>query len=136
MPLSYSIKYNALILGIPIDWLGFPGSSAGKESACNAGDHDLIPGSGRSPAEVIGYPLQYSWASMVAQMVRNPLKCGRPQFDPWVGKIPWRVLSKVLYIFTLGCNAHHSTMTWELLVSIFYRWQNWDTENLSKLSYD
>ena len=40
---------------------GFPGSSAGKESACSAGDPDLIPGLGRSPGEGIGYPLQYSW---------------------------------------------------------------------------
>ena len=39
---------------------GFPGSSAGKESACNAGDPGLIPGLGRSPGEGIGYPLQYS----------------------------------------------------------------------------
>ena len=47
---------------------GFPGSSAGKESSCNAGDPGLIPGSGRSAGEGIGYPLQYSWASLVAQM--------------------------------------------------------------------
>ena len=40
--------------------MGFPGSSAGKESACNAGDPSLIPGSGRSPGEGIGYPFQYS----------------------------------------------------------------------------
>ena len=39
---------------------GFPNSSVGKESACNAGDPGLIPGSGRSPGEGIGYPLQYS----------------------------------------------------------------------------
>ena len=39
---------------------GFPGSSVGKESACNAGDPSLIPGLGRSPGEGIGYPLQYS----------------------------------------------------------------------------
>ena len=38
----------------------FPHSSVGKESACNAGDLSLIPGSGRSPGEGIGYPLQYS----------------------------------------------------------------------------
>ena len=50
---------------------GFPGSSAGKESSCNVGDPGLIPGSGRSPGEGIGYPLQYSWASLVAQMVKN-----------------------------------------------------------------
>ena len=50
---------------------GFPGSSAGKESSCNVGDPGLIPGSGRSPGEGIGYPLQYSWASLVARMVKN-----------------------------------------------------------------
>ena len=52
--------------------MGFPGSSAGKESTCNAGDPGLIPGLGRSPGEGIGYPLQYSWASLVAQMLKNP----------------------------------------------------------------
>ena len=51
--------------------VGFPGSSAGKESACNAEDPGSIPGLGRSPGETIGYPLQYSWASLVAQMVKN-----------------------------------------------------------------
>ena len=51
---------------------GFPGTSAGKESACNAADPGSIPGLGRSPGEGIGYPLQYSWASLVAQMVKNP----------------------------------------------------------------
>ena len=51
--------------------MGFPGSSAGKESACNEGDPGSIPGSGRSHGEGIGYPLQYSWASLVAQTVKN-----------------------------------------------------------------
>ena len=70
---------------------GFPHSSIGKESACNAGDCSLIPGLGRSSDEGIGYPLQYSWASLVAQLVKLiRLQCGRPEFDPWVGKIPWR----------------------------------------------
>ena len=46
---------------------GFPGSSAGKESSCNARDPGSIPGSGRSPGAGVGYPLQYSWASLVAQ---------------------------------------------------------------------
>ena len=50
---------------------GFPGSSAGKESTCNAGDPGLIPGSGRSPGKGIGYPLQYSWAFLVSQTVKN-----------------------------------------------------------------
>ena len=46
-------------------------SSVGKESTCNAGDPGSIPGSGRSTREGIGYPLQYSWASLVAQLVKN-----------------------------------------------------------------
>ena len=49
--------------------LGFPESSVGKEFACNAGDPGSIPGSGRSAGEGIGYPLHYSWASLVAQLV-------------------------------------------------------------------
>ena len=61
---------TALISGVGKD--GFPGSSAGKESTCKAGDPSLIPGSGRSPGEGIGYPLQYSWAFLVAQIVKNP----------------------------------------------------------------
>ena len=51
---------------------GFPDSSVGKESSCNAGDPSLIPGLGRSSGEGIGYPLQYSWASLLAQLVKNP----------------------------------------------------------------
>ena len=47
------------------------GSSAGKESTCNAGDPSSISGLGCSPGEGIVYPLQYSWASLVAQMVKN-----------------------------------------------------------------
>ena len=50
--------------------MGFPGSSAGKESACNARDPGSIPGSGRSSGEGINYPLQYSWAFLVAQLVK------------------------------------------------------------------
>ena len=52
-------------------FLGFSDGSDGKESSCNAGDLGLIPGSGRSAGEGIGYPLQYSWASLVAQLVKN-----------------------------------------------------------------
>ena len=64
----------------------FPGSSVGKESTCNAGDPSSIPGSGRSPGEGIGYPLQYSWASLVAQLVKNL----PAMWETWVGKISWR----------------------------------------------
>ena len=51
--------------------LGFPDTSVGKEFACNAGDPGLIHESGKSTGEGIGYPLQYSWASFVAQVVKN-----------------------------------------------------------------
>ena len=52
--------------------MGFAGSPADKESTYNAEDPGSIPGSGRSPREGLGYPLQYSWASLLAQMVKNP----------------------------------------------------------------
>ena len=68
----------------------FQGSSAGKESDCYEGDPSLIPGSGRSPRERIDYPLQYSWASLVAQVVKNPPAMQEIRFVPWVVKIPWR----------------------------------------------
>ena len=42
-----------------------------KKFTCNAGDPGSFPGSGRSTGERIGYPLQYSWASLVAQLVKN-----------------------------------------------------------------
>ena len=51
---------------------GFPDSSVGKESTCSVGDPGLIPELGRSTGEGIGYPLQYSWASLVAQLVKYP----------------------------------------------------------------
>ena len=65
--------------------LGFPGSSGDKESTCNAGDSSSIPGSGRSPGEGIGHPLQYSWASLVTQMVKNlPV-----MQETWVQSLGW-----------------------------------------------
>ena len=70
--------------------MGFLGSSAGNESTCNAGDPGSIPGLGRSVGEGIDYPLQYTWASLVAQLVKNLPECWRPGLDPWVGNIPWR----------------------------------------------
>ena len=65
--------------------LGFPDSSVDKESACNAGDSDLISGSGRSAGEGIGYPLQYSWASLVAHLVKNP----PAMQETWVRPLGW-----------------------------------------------
>ena len=67
------------------DKLGFPGSSAGKESTCNAGDPSSIPGWGRSAGEGIGYPLQYSWAALAAQLLKN-LPAMR---ETWVRSLGW-----------------------------------------------
>ena len=69
--------------------LAFPSSSAGKQPSCNAGDTGSIPGFRRSTGEGIGYPLQYSWASLMAQLVKNPVQWGRSR-NPCVRKIPWR----------------------------------------------
>ena len=63
----------------------FPGSSAGKESTCNVGDTGSIPGSGRSPREGLGYPLQYSQVFLVVQMVKN-----LPAMqETWVQSLGW-----------------------------------------------
>jgi len=67
-----SFRFTKLILCIfIINSNCFPQNSVGKESICNSGAHGLIPGSGRSPGEEMGYPIQFSWASLVAQMVKN-----------------------------------------------------------------
>ena len=65
--------------------MGFPGGSDGKESACKAGDLDSIPGLGRSSGGGRGNPLQYSWASLVAQMVKN-LSAMR---ETWIRSLGW-----------------------------------------------
>ena len=83
---------------------GFPGSSAGKESACNAGDPGSFPGSGRSAAQGIGYPLQYSWASLVTQIVKNPLG----MWENWVLSLGWEdPLEK-------RKATHFSILTWRI----------------------
>ena len=73
----------------------FPSSSIGKVSACNAGEPGSIPGSGRSPREETGYPIQYSWALLVAQMVKNLpaiwetyCNTGDPGSIPGLGSFP------------------------------------------------
>ena len=65
--------------------MSFPHSSVGKESACNAGDPDSVPGSGRFAGEGIGYPLQHSWASLVAQLLKNP----PAMWETWVLFLLW-----------------------------------------------
>ena len=84
--------------------LGFPGSSDGKESTCNAGEPCSIPGSERSPGEGIGYPLQYSWASMVAQLVKNT----PAMRETWFQSLGWEdPLEK-------GMATHSSILAWRI----------------------
>ena len=87
----------------------FPDSSVGKESTCNAGDPGLIPGSGRSTGEGIGYPLQYSWASLVAQLVKN-LPSMR---ETWVPSLGWEdPLEK-------GKATHSSILAWRIPWTVY-----------------
>ena len=114
--------------------MGFTHSSAGKESACNAGDPSLIPGSGRSAGEGIGYPLLYSWASLVAQLIKNllamqetwvpflgwedPLEKGKATHSSILAwRIPWTIKS-----WTLLSDFHfHTQQRWgEVCCFIFY----------------
>ena len=83
----------------------FPRISVGKESACNAGDPGSTLGLGRSPGEGIGYPLHYSWASLVAQLVKN-LPAMR---ETWVQSLGWEdPLEK-------GKVTHSSILAWGIL---------------------
>ena len=84
--------------------VGFPGGSAGKESTCNAGDLGSVPGLGRSAGEGIGYSLQYSWASLVAQLVKNPPAI----WETWVRSLGWKdPLEK-------GKATHSSILAWRI----------------------
>ena len=87
---------------------GFSGSLAGKESTWNAGNSGSIPGSGRSPGEETGYPLQYSWASLVAQVVKNPPAMQETWVQPLGCEDP---LEK-------GTATHSSIVTWRIPWSV------------------
>ena len=84
--------------------LGFPHNSVGKESACNAGDPGSIPRLGRSPGEGIGCPFQYSWASLVAQLVKNP----PAMRETWVRSLVWEDLLEK------GKVTHSSILAWRI----------------------
>ena len=85
---------------------GFPDSSVDKESTSNAGDPGSMPGLGRSLGEGIGYPLQYSWASPVAQLVKN-----LPAMqETWIRSLGWedplkKVKVKVAQLCATVCNS-------------------------------
>ena len=79
-------------------------NSVGKESACNAGDPSSIPGLGRSSGEGIGYPLQYSWASLAAQLVKNP----PAMWETWVHSLGWEDPLE------MGTAVHSSILAWRI----------------------
>ena len=82
----------------------FPDGSAGKESTRNVEDLGLIPGLRRSPGEGNDYPLQYSWASLVAQLVKNP----PAMWKAWVRSLDWEdPLEK-------GENTHSTILAWRI----------------------
>ena len=85
---------------------GFPGSSAGKESTCDAGDPGLIPGSGSSPGEGISYLLQYSCLSVVAQTVKN----SPVMWEIWVQSLGWEDP------LVEGMATHSSIFAWRISV--------------------
>ena len=85
--------------------MSFPNSSVGKEFTCNARDPGSITGSGRSAGEGIGYALHYSWASLVAQLVKNPPAMP----ETWVRSLGWEddPLEK-------GKAAYSSILAWRI----------------------
>ena len=84
--------------------MGFPGSSAGKESICNAGDPSSIPGWGRSPGEGIGYPLQHSWTSLVIQTVKDL----PAMLETWVLSLGWEDPLEE------NMATHSNTLAWKI----------------------
>ena len=101
LTLSLTLKKTATFTLI---YVGFPGSSVAKESTCNAGDPSLIPGSGRSAGEWIGYPLQFFWFSLVAQLVKNL----PAMWETWVPSLGWEdPLEK-------GKATHSSVLAWRI----------------------
>ena len=83
---------------------GLSWCSVGKEWTCNVGDLGLIPGLGRSPEEGIGYLLQYSWASLMAQLVKNP----PAMQETWVRSLGWADPLKK------GKATHSSSLAWRI----------------------
>ena len=116
---SYWLKWVLVACSCSFFWLeystpssGFPHGSTGKESACNSGDPSSIPGSGRSPGEEIGYPLQCPWASLVAQRVKNP----PAMQETWVPGLGWKdTLEK-------GKATHSSFLAWRIPWGIYSPW--------------
>ena len=99
----YFFLKNSFIFGFAGS-LGFPGGSVGKEFDCNAGDPGSIPGSGGFAGEGIGYPLQYSWVSLVAQLEKNLLA----MWEIWIRSLGWEDLLEK------GKTTHPTILAWRI----------------------
>ena len=88
-----------------LSFIGFPGGSDGKESACNVGDLGLTPRSVSFPGEGIGYSLQYSWAFPVTQIVKNP----PAMWETWVHSLSQKDPLEE------GMATHSSILAWRIL---------------------
>ena len=103
----------------------FPTSSVSKESACNIGDPSLIPGSGRSTQEGMGYPLQYSWASLVAHLVKNLQNAEDLGSIPGLGRSPGEGNGYLLHCSglknSMDCIVHGVAKTWTWLSDFHFQ---------------
>ena len=112
--------------------IGFPRSSDGKESSCNAGDPGSIHGSGISTGEGIGYLLQYSWAFLVAHLVKNPPTIR----ETWLLPLDWEeplnngtdthshILAWIIPWTIQGYKESHTTEWFSLCNVIHIKWPN------------
>ena len=127
------VKHKIKASWATFHWLrhsqGFPHNSGGKEFACNAGDPSSISGWGRYAGEGIGSPLQYSWASLVSQLVKNP----PAMQETWVWSLGWEgPLEK-------GKATHSSILAWRIpctiLVHIVERCEESDVTEWLSLNF-
>ena len=104
--------------------MGFPDSSVGEESACNAGDSRSIPRSGKADGEGIGYPHQYSWAFLVAQLVKNPAAIQ----ETWVRSLGWEDPLEE------GTATHSSILAWRIPWTVYSPWGHQESDTTERLS--
>ena len=98
-----SLDYRTLVI-LLVCTMGFPQSSDGKESTCDEEGPGSIPGWGRSTGERKGYPLQYSWASLVVQLIKNP----PATWETWLRSLGWENLLEK------GKATHSSILAWRI----------------------
>ena len=101
----------------------FPGGSAGEESACNAGNPSSVVELGRYPGEGISYPLPYSWASLVAQLVKNP----PAMRETWVRSLGWEDPLE-------EGKATHSNILTEEFPGLYSPWGHKESDTTKQLS--